>query len=206
MDNNMMNYVKTHEIYNNISKYAFIKVAAFGHIGFVLFFSFINSFVLWRIVSVFDFLAYFIVFLPFSVGFGYYLLTIYGYLISDSCIARCQKYRGGWMYISYIRWEDVIRIEYRQASIKTLWFDRITIHSIYGNKILVEDGQQNFQKMLQIIHEKTKMYSKRFVINDSHKIIVFDSLSCRLEDDIHTRRRPFRKDDVRFLPMIKSDG
>ena len=57
----------------------------------------------------------------------------------------------------YIKWENVLRLEYKNASLLTGFFNELTVYSKFGVKIHVHDGYRDFDELVKIICEKTGM-------------------------------------------------
>jgi len=161
----------------------------------------------YSVIPTIDFLFNFALCLPFIALFYVFFSKIFGYSLSDEGISRCKIHLGGWFplnYIVLIKWKDVIRVEYKLARIKFLDIDEneVVVYSIYGDKIAIPDSQYAFQEILHTIQDKTKLNSQRFIINDSHKIIVFDNSDNVLKNDLRATEEPLQSENVKQLPMV----
>jgi len=92
-----------------------------------------------------------------AVVFAYVALKYYGYVIDDIGIAYCSVTKKGWSYASTIDWCDIIRIEYRPASIINFFSGRVIVHSSHKDRIIISDVLINFKEIVQIIYEKTNV-------------------------------------------------
>jgi len=194
------------KIYTEMKIFAFVKFVIAGIIGlFVLLLLFYMLF-LNHITSVLDLFVRTSVVLPLLIGMYWVFTKFFGYMLSDEGIARCRVNEEGCFYINYIKWKDVIRINYKPARVKMLDFDQVIVHSIYGNKIFVDDSQCGFQEILYTIQNRTAMNSKRFIINDSHKTIVFDNSDDFIKNKLSAKQKYFlQNENVRTLPNVKLD-
>ena len=92
--------------------------------------------------------------------FIFFISKVTGYAISDEGIGTAREANAGWIYVAYVKWEDVIRLEYKY-SIRSLG-KRLVIHSneyTYKNKkfIIVDDSRRDFKEIVRIVCEKTNL-------------------------------------------------
>ena len=197
-------FCESETVYNKIGILAFIKFFLVGFVGLLglcllLYLLFLN-----HITTAFDLFTRILIMSPIGMLIAWFSPRISGYSLSDEGIARCRFNKEGYFYVDYINWRDVIRLDYKPAYVKGIDFDQVTVHSIYGNKISVDDSQYAFQEILHVIQDKTKMNSRRFIINDSHKIIIFDNSDNIPKSDFRATEKPFQwEENIKQLPMIK---
>jgi len=79
------------------------------------------------------------------------------YAVSDYEFAYCISSKQGMTYIKVMSWKDVLRLEYRNASLLTGFFNQLTVYSISGVKIHIHDGYKDFSELVEIVCEKTGM-------------------------------------------------
>ena len=160
-----------------------MKVIVVGYLGFLLLYLLIMlirnlplSFTVDFFMSFFlDHGVWLITPFLFSVFVGVISPGSFGYALTDDGIAYCNiRKDGSWHSIMFVRWDEITCIKYRETFIKSLWRQRLTLHSTDGRSTFVDDNVHNFQEILQIIHDKVKMVGNRFSIDDSHKITIFE--------------------------------
>jgi len=83
-----------------------------------------------------------------------------GYAISDEGIGTVRNSNVGWIYIAYVKWEDVIELKYGYSKLSL--GKRLVIYSSkYTCKkkkfIAIDDSQRDFKEIVRIVCEKTSL-------------------------------------------------